>query len=71
MGRRAFELLVGIVMVVVVVAVIKKRPSGPDVKRGVLTGACLGTSAGVAGLVAVPLAQAANWLGETVYGAVA
>lgn len=56
---------------VIVVAVIKKRKCGPDVKKGMLCGMCLGTSAGVAGLAAVPLAQAANWLGATVYGAVA
>jgi hypothetical protein len=30
----------------------------------------MGTSAGVAGLAAVPLAQGANWLGDTVYGAI-
>lgn len=56
---------------VIVVAVIKKRKCGPDVKKGMFCGMCLGTSAGVAGLAAVPLAQAANWLGATVYGAVA
>ena len=31
-------------------------------------GICLGMSAGVAGFAAVPLAQAANWLGAQVYG---
>ena len=55
----------------VVIAIVKKRPSGPDVKKGVLTGACLGTSAGIAGLIAVPLAQAANWAGATLYGTIA
>lgn len=59
-----------VLLTVVVLAVIKKRACGPEVKRGAWCGACLGTSAGVAGLVAVPLAQAANWLGATVYGAV-
>lgn len=58
-------------LTVIVVAIIKKRPSGDDVKKGVLCGACLGTSAGIAGLAAVPLAQAANWLGGVVYGAIA
>jgi hypothetical protein len=38
-------------------------------KRGAWCGITLGTSAGVAGFAAVPLAQAANWLGDTVYGA--
>lgn len=58
-------------LTVAVIGFIKKRPSGGDVKKGMLCGAGLGTSAGVAGLVAVPLAQATNWLGETVYGAIA
>lgn len=58
------------ILTVGVVAVIVKRKCGPDVKKGVWCGMCLGTSAGVAGLAAVPLAQAANWLGATVYGAV-
>lgn len=39
------------------------------VRLGTISGAGMGTSAGVAGLAAVPLAQGANWLGETVYGA--
>ena len=56
---------------VVIVAVIKLRPSGPAVKRGVWCGMCLGTSAGVAGTVAGPLAMGANWLGEMTIGAVA
>lgn len=38
-------------------------------KRGAWCGITLGTSAGVAGFAAVPLAQAANWLGGHVYGA--
>lgn len=66
MGSMAVFLLT-----VVVIALIKKRPSGDDVKKGAICGACLGTSAGIAGVVAVPLAQAANWLGATVYGAIA
>jgi hypothetical protein len=37
--------------------------------RGVWCGLCLGTSAGVAGLAAVPLAQATNELGAAVFGA--
>lgn len=58
------------ILTVIVLAVIKKRKCGPEVKKGMLCGMCLGTSAGVAGLAAVPLAQTANWLGVTVYGAV-
>lgn len=38
--------------------------------RGAVSGLCLGTSAGVAGLAAVPLAQATNELGSLVYGAI-
>lgn len=60
-----------VLLTVAVIAIIKKRPSGSDVKKGTLCGVCLGTSAGVAGLVAVPLAQGVNWLGQTVYGAIA
>lgn len=52
------------------IAFVKFRPSGPDIKAGVLCGLCLGTSAGVAGLVAVPLAQGVNALGAAVYGAI-
>ncbi|MBT2675799.1 hypothetical protein J7E95_34410 [Streptomyces sp. ISL-14] len=53
------------------VAAVKK--SGGEqrsiLKRGAWCGICLGTSAGVAGFAAVPLATAANWLGEHVYEA--
>ncbi|NUP19251.1 MAG: hypothetical protein HOZ81_24795 [Streptomyces sp.] len=38
-------------------------------KRGAWCGITLGTSSGVAGFAAVPLAVAANWIGDTVYGA--
>lgn len=51
-------------------AVIQFRREGPDVKLGMLSGLCLGTSAGVAGLVAVPLAQGVNALGTQVFGIV-
>ena len=37
-------------------------------KRGAWCGITLGTSAGVAGFAAVPLAMAANWLGDNTYG---
>ena len=40
------------------------------VRYGTLSGAGMGTSAVVAGLAAVHLAQGANWLGDTVYGAI-
>lgn len=60
-----------LVMTVALVAAAKKSRYGSDIKRGAWCGICLGTSAGVAGFAAVPLATAANWLGTTVYGAVA
>jgi hypothetical protein len=50
-------------------AAIKKSRHGHDLKWGTWCGITLGTSAGVAGAAAVPLAQAANWLGTQVYGA--
>jgi hypothetical protein len=52
-------------------ALIKHTPAGTAVKRGTWSGLCLGTSSGVAGVAAVPLATAVNSLGETVYGAFA
>lgn len=61
-GSAAFFLLT-----VVTMALIKFRKCGWDVKIGTLCGMSLGASGGVAGLVAVPLAQGCNWLGEFVY----
>ena len=52
-----------LILTVVAITAIKKRPEGPQIKRGTWCGLCLGTSSGVAGLAAVPLAQAVNWLG--------
>lgn len=49
------------------IAAIKFRPSGAQLKRGTWCGLCLGTSSSVAGLAAVPLAEGANWLGQLVY----
>lgn len=59
-----------LILTVVIVAVVRFRPSGPAVKRGVWCGLCLGTSAGIAGAAAGPLAMGANLLGETVIGSV-
>jgi hypothetical protein len=56
---------------VALVAAIKKSSRGADLKAGAWCGICLGTSAGIAGFAAVPLAQAANSIGATVYGAIA
>jgi hypothetical protein len=59
-----------LILTAATVALVKFRPSGPDIKLGVLCGLCLGTSAGISGLMAVPLAQGVNALGSAVFGAV-
>jgi len=61
----------GIVLILTVgiIAGMKKSKYGRDLKWGTWCGITLGTSAGVAGLAAVPLAQVANWLGDKAYGA--
>ncbi|MFC7909050.1 hypothetical protein [Streptomyces nigra] len=51
-------------------ALKKSKKYGHDLSRGMWCGVCLGTSSGVAGFAAVPLAQAANWLGAHIYGAI-
>lgn len=57
-------------LTVIVFAIIKFRPSGPAIKRGVWCGLCLGTSGHIAGAVAGPLAMGANWIGQNTFGAV-
>lgn len=57
-----------LILTFAIVATAKKSKHGSDIKRGAWCGICLGTSAGVAGFAAVPLATAANWLGGSVYG---
>lgn len=49
---------------------MKFQGAGADVKMGMLSGLCLGTSAGVSGQTAVPLAQGVNALGDIVFGVV-
>ncbi|WP_073951557.1 hypothetical protein [Streptomyces kebangsaanensis] len=61
--------IVFILTVAIVVAIKKSSKYGGDLLMGTWCGVTLGTSAGVAGFAAVPLAQGANWLGATVYGA--
>ncbi|MFE3169314.1 hypothetical protein [Streptomyces sp. NPDC059224] len=61
--------LVLILTVIVVVTAKKSTKHGGAISRGAWCGMTLGTSAGIAGFAAVPLATAANWLGGTVYGA--
>lgn len=58
-----------LILTVALVAAVKKSRYGSDIKRGAWCGICLGSSAGIAGFAAVPLAQGVNWLGATVYGA--
>jgi hypothetical protein len=61
--------IVLIATAVFVAAVAKASGARAGVlKRGAWCGITLGTSAGVAGFAAVPIAQAANWLGGTAYG---
>jgi hypothetical protein len=60
-----------LLMTVFMVAAVKKSRYGRDLKQGAWCGICLGTSAGIAGTAAVPLAQAANTIGATVYGVLA
>lgn len=62
----------GVVLILTVgMAVARKKSSryGSELTMGMWCGISLGTSAGVAGFAAVPLAQAANWLGMHAYGA--
>ncbi|MEU1122146.1 hypothetical protein ABZ371_00800 [Streptomyces sp. NPDC005899] len=60
-----------LLLTVAVLAAVKRSRWGSDIKRGAWCGICLGTSAGVAGFAAVPLAQAANWCGGALYGVIA
>lgn len=61
----------GIVLILTVafIAGAKKSRHGVQLKRGAWCGITLGTSAGVAGFAAVPLATAASIVGDRVYGA--
>lgn len=58
-----------LIATVVFLAAVKKSRYSSELKAGAWCGICLGTSAGVAGLAAAPLAQAAMWIGDAVYGA--
>lgn len=60
-----------LILTVALLAAVKKSKYGRDIKLGAWCGVCLGTSAGIAGFAAVPLAQAVNWAGAAVYGALA
>ncbi|MEU2062887.1 hypothetical protein [Streptomyces sp. NPDC013455] len=75
-GRATFLPLsgpgLGIVLILTVGFIAAVKKSSEDqanvLKRGAWCGITLGTSAGVAGFAAVPLAQAANLLGDNTYG---
>ncbi len=64
-----------LILTVVIVAAVKRKRTSDEMRRSIKGGAwcgiCLGTSAGVAGFAAVPLAQAVNWAGGALYGVVA
>lgn len=60
-----------LILTVAMIVGAKKSKYGSDLKRGSWCGICLGTSAGVAGFAAVPLAQAVNWAGQAAYGVIA
>lgn len=62
----------GIVLILsagMITAMKKSKKHGRELKMGLWCGITLGTSAGVAGFAAAPIAQAANWLGDAIYGA--
>lgn len=57
-----------VILTVCLLAVLKFRPAiAQELKWGIGSGLCLGTSSSIAGLAAVPLAQAANDLGAIVF----
>ncbi|MEU1494309.1 hypothetical protein ABZ456_29155 [Streptomyces sp. NPDC005776] len=61
-----------LILTAVIIAAAKRKKTPAEVRSGLKAGAwcgiCLGTSAGVAGFAAVPLAQAVNWAGGALYG---
>ena len=60
-----------LLMTIGIIGAARRPRWGSDIKKGTWCGICLGTSAGIAGFAAVPLAIAANWAGAHVYGAIA
>lgn len=59
-----------LILTVIVTVAAKKSKHGRSITAGTWCGLMLGTSAGVAGFAAVPLARAANWLGGALYGVI-
>lgn len=64
----AFGNCVVLLATVCMVAAIKFRSCGTDLKLGMWCGLTLGTSASLAGTVAVPIAEGVNALGGLIYG---
>lgn len=62
----------GVVLILTACFIAAVKKSSEDqsktLKLGAWCGITLGTSAGVAGFAAVPLALAANWIGDNTYG---
>lgn len=56
-----------LILTVVFLASVKKTSVGGDLKWGAWCGACLGAASGIAGAVAVPLAQGANVAGTYLF----
>ncbi|MFF5186447.1 hypothetical protein ACFY30_22170 [Streptomyces sp. NPDC000345] len=63
----------GVVLICTACFIAAVKKAGEEqagvLKRGAWCGITLGTSSGVAGFAAVPLATAATWVGDRVYGA--
>jgi hypothetical protein len=57
-----------LIMATAMIVAIKTSRYSNDLKMGLWCGICLGTSAGIAGFAAVPLAIAVNNIGNVVYG---
>jgi len=57
-----------VILTVAFIAALKATRSGPDLKMGTWCGLSLGTSSSIAGLAAVPLAQATNASGQVLFG---
>lgn len=60
-----------LILTAVFLAARKKTTYATVLNRGALCGLTLGTSAGIAGFAAVPLAQGANQAGALLFGAIA
>lgn len=57
-----------LIMTAVVLVSMKKSKHGRDIKMGTWCGLLLGTSSGIAGFAAVPLATTVNAVGSVVFG---